>query len=83
MIHVTTEQKTLLRMHCKGRIKYTQQPMGIKHPTTGKMLKMTTLNIPPSAQVTYSQLYRKGLISGDKLGKGKITAVGKAILSKR
>jgi hypothetical protein len=88
------KEKKLLEMYSQRKIKYVKKPLGtllIKgHKAKGTPLeiasldryKVTTLNISPQEQSVFMGLYNKGLISGDRLGKGKITEKGKEVLKK-
>ena len=72
-------EATLLRMYSRKQIKYIHVPF-MKHPSTGKTIKMTTLNLSPSEQSIFGNLYNRGFITGIALGRGKVTEEGKFAL---
>ena len=78
--------KRLLKLHKAKKIKYVQKPMfggSLLHPKTKKPIKFTTLNLPTKEQSLYANLYNKGYISGNILGRGKITKKGLSLLKKK
>jgi hypothetical protein len=85
-MRLNPEQKKLLKMFQQHKIKYREEPLlggGVINPTTGKALKVTTLNINPHLQSQLNRLYIKGFISGKYLGLGHITTKGKDALKER
>jgi len=89
------EEEKLLKAYSQHKIKYVDKPMGTfltREAGTEKgtpleiaslnRYKVTTLNIPAREQNIFQNLYHKGLIEGTRLGMGKITKKGKALLKK-
>jgi CRISPR/Cas system-associated protein Cas10 (large subunit of type III CRISPR-Cas system) len=89
------EEEKLLKAYSQHKIKYVDKPMGtflVREAGAEKgtpleiaslnRYKVRTLNLPPREQTILGSLYRKGLIEGQYLGKGKITKKGKALLKR-